>query len=97
MTVIAEAQPDALREQLARAGARLGAPAEIAPLLERPRDPSHGDWASNYALILAKPLGRKPRDIAADLVKSLDVGAAGVEEGPEDFSLWERDNWVDCA
>jgi arginyl-tRNA synthetase len=74
----AEAQPEALREQLAAAGARLGAPADIIPQLERPRDPAHGDWASNYALMLARPLGRKPRDVAAALVKDLDVARAGV-------------------
>ena len=52
---------DAIREEVARAAATLGAPAGIEPLIERPRDPSHGDWATNAALILAKPLGRKPR------------------------------------
>jgi arginyl-tRNA synthetase len=71
-------QPEALRDQLAHAGARLGAPADVVPTLERPRDPAHGDWASNYAMQLAKPLGRKPRDIAAQLVAALDVTAAGV-------------------
>ena len=71
-------QPGALRDQLTHAGARLGAPPDIVPNLERPRDPSHGDWASNYAMQLARPLGRKPRDIAAELVAKLDVEAAGV-------------------
>ncbi|OAB62938.1 arginine--tRNA ligase [Leptolyngbya valderiana BDU 20041] len=32
--------------------------------VEQTRDPSHGDYACNIALILAKPLGRKPREIA---------------------------------
>jgi len=32
--------------------------------VEQTRDPSHGDYACNIALILARPLGRKPRDIA---------------------------------
>lgn len=32
--------------------------------LERPRDPSHGDWATAVALRLAKELGRNPREIA---------------------------------
>ena len=73
-----DVQSDTLRAQLAAAGARLGAPSDIVPLLERPRDAAHGDWASNYALILARPLGRKPRDIAAALVATLDVAAAGV-------------------
>ncbi|MEN1727155.1 MAG: arginine--tRNA ligase [Pseudomonadota bacterium] len=32
--------------------------------VEQTRDPAHGDYACNIALILAKPLGRKPREIA---------------------------------
>ncbi|AKS43321.1 arginine--tRNA ligase [Wenzhouxiangella marina] len=32
--------------------------------VEQTRDPSHGDYACNIALILAKPLKRKPREIA---------------------------------
>ena len=78
MIAPADAQPTALRDQLAAAGARLGAPTDIVPTLERPRDPAHGDWASNYAMLLARPLGKKPRDIAQELVKTLDTAAAGV-------------------
>ncbi len=33
-------------------------------LVEQTRDPSHGDYACNIALVLAKPLGRNPREIA---------------------------------
>ena len=35
--------------------------------VERTRDKSHGDFASNIALMLAKPAGQKPRDIAMAL------------------------------
>jgi len=34
--------------------------------LERPRDPSHGDLATNFAMILAKTSGKKPMEIAQD-------------------------------
>lgn len=34
------------------------------PAIERPRDPSHGDWATTVALRLAKEAGMAPRDIA---------------------------------
>jgi arginyl-tRNA synthetase len=67
-----------LRTELTRAAAAIGAPAGIAPALERPRDPAHGDWATNLAMTLAKPLGKKPRDIATELVAHLDLAAAGV-------------------
>jgi arginyl-tRNA synthetase len=69
---------DALRAELARAARSLGAPADVEPLLERPRDPTFGDWATNVAMVLAKPLGRKPRDLAQELVKQLDLDAAGL-------------------
>ncbi len=40
-------------------------------LLERPKQTSHGDYACNLALLLAKPLRRNPRDIAAELLAAL--------------------------
>ncbi len=52
---------------------------EVDVQLERPRDPSQGDVASNVALTLAKRLGRSPREIAEDVVARLDLAAAGVE------------------
>ncbi len=47
--------------------------------LERPKDPGHGDWATNVALTLAKELKRPPREIAQEIVSRLDVAAAGVD------------------
>ncbi len=32
--------------------------------VEPPRDPAHGDVATNAAMVLAKPAGMKPRDLA---------------------------------
>ena len=34
-------------------------------------DPKVGDWATNAALQLAKPLGKKPRDIAETIAGKL--------------------------
>ena len=67
-----------IRDELARAARTLGAPDAIAPMLERPRDPQFGEWATNYAMVLAKPLRKAPRDVAASLVGAMDLGAAGV-------------------
>ncbi|MBI5600840.1 MAG: arginine--tRNA ligase [Gemmatimonadetes bacterium] len=67
-----------LRAELTRVAIAIGAPDSVAPVLERPRDPAHGDWATNLAMTLAKPLGRKPREIAEALVAKLDLAAAGV-------------------
>lgn len=46
--------------------------------LDRPKEASHGDLASNIALALASRLKRPPRDIAGDLAHRL-TGIAGVE------------------
>ncbi|MBR9762619.1 MAG: arginine--tRNA ligase [Rhodobacteraceae bacterium] len=39
--------------------------------VEPPRDPAHGDMATNAAMVLAKPAGMKPRDIAEALAAKL--------------------------
>ncbi|MBM3604009.1 MAG: arginine--tRNA ligase [Alphaproteobacteria bacterium] len=39
--------------------------------VEPPRDPAHGDMATNAAMVLAKPAGMKPRDIADRLAARL--------------------------
>ncbi|MEP6481018.1 MAG: arginine--tRNA ligase [Rhodoglobus sp.] len=54
--------------------------------LERPRNREHGDWASNIAMKLAKPLGVSPRELADEIaveagklagVASVDVAGPG--------------------
>ena len=50
-------------------------------LAEPPRDPAHGDVATNAALVLAKQVGEKPRDLAqriADGLEGADVAATDV-------------------
>ncbi|WP_114964393.1 arginine--tRNA ligase [Alkalilacustris brevis] len=41
--------------------------------VEPPRDPAHGDMATNAAMVLAKPAGMKPREIAEALAARLDA------------------------
>ncbi len=43
--------------------------------VEPPRDASHGDMATNAAMVLAKPAGLKPRDIADALAAKLIADA----------------------
>jgi len=38
---------------------------------EPPRDPTHGDIATNVAMVLSKPAGKNPRDLAALLLEPL--------------------------
>jgi arginyl-tRNA synthetase len=69
---------DQIRAELIRAARSLGAPDDVDPLIERPRDPSHGDWATNLAMVLARPLKAKPREIAERLRDAIDTERAGV-------------------
>lgn len=68
---------DQIEKQLAEALSVLQAdgivPADLAPHISvtRTKDSSHGDFASNLALLLAKPAKRAPRDIAEALIAAL--------------------------
>ena len=65
----------------------LGPAADLSRVVvEPPRDPTHGDMATNAAMVLAKDAGKKPRDLAeaiaialrADsLVEKVDVAGPG--------------------
>jgi arginyl-tRNA synthetase len=68
-----------------------------AVTVEPPRDPTHGDLATNAAMVLAKPAGMKPRDIAVMVAQTLsrlpDVAEAEVA-GPGFLNLRLRpDVW----
>jgi arginyl-tRNA synthetase len=52
----------ALREALRRAGLPEIAPTEVG--WEVPRDPAHGDYATNVAMLLARAHRRPPREVA---------------------------------
>src|SRR5580700_6127999 len=39
--------------------------------VEPPRDPAHGDMATNAAMVLAKDAVKKPRDLAAAIAERL--------------------------
>ncbi|HWT31603.1 MAG TPA: arginine--tRNA ligase, partial [Propylenella sp.] len=40
---------------------------------EPPRDPAHGDVATNAAMVLARPLGVKPRDLALRIATCMEA------------------------
>ena len=81
-----------LRDLLSNALDRLRAdgtiPAEVAPsvMLERARDMRYGDFATNLAMLLAKPARRNPRELAerireelagSELVERVEVAGPG--------------------
>jgi arginyl-tRNA synthetase len=68
---------DRLRQSLAGVAASLGA-ADLEFALEQPRDPSHGDLATNLAMQLARRTRANPRALADQVVAALDLAAAGV-------------------
>ncbi len=79
--------PEASDELIARA------------VVEPPRDPGHGDLSSNAAMVIAKPLGRNPREIAAALVahfnddpdvESVEVAGPGFLNFRLDEPVWHR-------
>jgi arginyl-tRNA synthetase len=43
--------------------------------VEPPRDPAHGDMATNAAMVLAKDAGRKPRELAEAIAEKLRADA----------------------
>jgi arginyl-tRNA synthetase len=69
---------DRIRAELARAARELGA-GDVEPVIERPRDPALGDWATNLAMTLARPLRKRPTEIAAALRDLMLLEEAGVE------------------
>src|ERR1700722_12540927 len=67
--------------------AELGAAADLSRVVvEPPKDPTHGDMATNAAMVLAKEAKLKPRDLAEkiaerlradELVTAVDVAGPG--------------------
>lgn len=56
-------------------------PVEHAKRVTLARDPQHGDYQANIAMPLAKQLGKKPLDIAADILSRLEI--SDLCEAPE--------------
>jgi arginyl-tRNA synthetase len=50
-------------------------------VVEPPRDASHGDLSTNAAMVVAKPLGKNPREVASAIVEQFkaDTDVASVE------------------
>ncbi|WP_068809325.1 arginine--tRNA ligase [Thauera phenolivorans] len=67
------ADPKVLLTELLRTALESVAPDQVDTpiLLERPKQASHGDFATNLALQLAKPLRRNPRELAGLLMAEL--------------------------
>jgi arginyl-tRNA synthetase len=63
---------DMLERVCVASGAVLGSGADLSRVVvEPPRDPTHGDMATNAAMVLAKDAGKKPRELADAIAESL--------------------------
>ncbi|WP_123713927.1 arginine--tRNA ligase [Sinobacterium caligoides] len=53
-------------------------PAELSPRInvDRTRDKSHGDLATNLAMMLAKPVGKPPREVAQLIIDHMPTSAS---------------------
>ena len=75
----------------------LPAKAKRPAQIDRTKDKSHGDFATNIALMLAKLAGMKPRDLAEKLIAALpaDNAVAKVEiAGPGFINFFQADDWL---
>jgi arginyl-tRNA synthetase len=71
--VTPEQLQDVVRTAVGAVADRGALPVEVPAetVVERPRNPEHGDYATNVALRLAKPAGRPPREVAELLAEEL--------------------------
>jgi arginyl-tRNA synthetase len=81
-----------IRDELIAAARELGADESVDPIIERPRDTSLGDWTTNLAMTLARPLRKRPAEIAGLLRDRMRLADAGVEKidiaGPGFMNFW---------
>jgi arginyl-tRNA synthetase len=63
------------RVRSATAGVLTGSVDQSRVTVEPPRDPAHGDIATNAAMVLAKDAGRKPRELAEAIADKLRADA----------------------
>ncbi|MGE5484034.1 MAG: arginine--tRNA ligase [Ignavibacteriales bacterium] len=67
--------------------------------LQRPARPEHGDLATNAALLLAKSLGRNPRQVAEAVAGRLDLGGSYVDRievaGPGFINFFLGRRWLE--
>src|SRR4029077_20169346 len=91
---------DVLARVHAACAAELGADADLSRVVvEPPKDPTHGDMATNAAMVLAKETRTKPRDLAERLASRLrtdDLMASADVAGPGFINLTLRVSvWAD--
>ncbi|MEN2465366.1 arginine--tRNA ligase [Ornithinibacillus sp. JPR2-1] len=100
MNVLAQTETN-LKEQIRAAvlKAELAQETEIPDVvLEKPKDKSHGDFATNIAMQLARVAKKAPRQIAEAIVANLDASKASVEKvdiaGPGFINFFMKNDFL---
>ena len=69
--------------------------------VERPREAAHGDYATNVAMLLAKPCRKAPRDIAKLIAEYIDFSDSPIEKmeiaGPGFINFRMKEDWLNQA
>jgi len=87
-----------LLEVVTEAARELSGDASIEPALDPAPRPELGDFSSNAAMLMARPLGRAPREIAAELAEAVSGRLGDSLErtevaGPGFLNLFLTDQW----
>lgn len=69
-----------LQEKVGASLKALGVEEDVQISFEKPRQAGHGDLTTNVAMILAKRLGRNPRQLAAEILQHLSVDSTLVRK-----------------
>ena len=86
-----------LQKKVETALQNLSLPNLPRPTFERPKLDEHGDLTTNIAMVLAKSVGKNPRDLAGDIVSRLELEGELVERvevaGPGFINFWFHDKF----
>src|SRR5690625_1346877 len=101
MNVLAETE-QTLKKEIGAAVIRASlATEEQLPsiVLEKPREKTHGDFATNIAMQLARIAKMAPRKIAEEIVDAIDEGSASIERieiaGPGFINFFMKDDYLE--
>lgn len=69
-----------LRNKLQSALSAFGSSIDKTIILDKPRQPEHGDVTTNIAMVAAKLLGKNPRQFAQELVEKLQLDTTYIDK-----------------
>ena len=99
MVVVARTDPvSSLLEVVTEAAREISGDRSVLPALDPAPRPELGDFSSNAAMLIAKPLGRAPREVAVELADAVsDRLGESLERvevaGPGFLNLFLADDW----